>query len=133
MSKKVKSNKLIYLACLYSLCADADLMQARFERVEKVSAILIKKGQMVFSPIVYNHAMAIRYDFPKTFGFWEGLDKTFINHCDELWILDGDMPWIKSIGVNAEFEYAKSLGLPVRLVKYDDKTNRYRTKEIKYE
>jgi hypothetical protein len=104
-------NKLYYLASPYSH-ADSEIKKMRAEAVTKSAVDLLKLGVFVFAPISYNEPWE-KYNLPGDWNFWCEFDKTFVSRCDGgiiVLMLDG---WDKSIGVTAEIEYAKSIGLPV--------------------
>lgn len=54
---------LIYLASPYSH-EDASVRQERYEIVSRVTALLISRGYVVFSPIAYSHPLNERIDIP---------------------------------------------------------------------
>lgn len=104
----------IYLACPYSherLTTRID----RFYEANDYAAQLMKQGHIVFSPISHSHPIAIQCDLPGDFGFWEEFDRSFIEWCDQLFVvrLDG---WKESIGVQAEIKIAKELGKKVMYI-----------------
>ena len=102
---------MIYLASPYSH-PDAEVRQQRFDAVCQVAAALLRRGQMLFSPIAHSHPIA-RYGLPKDWAFWRRYDRLHLERCGELVVLmlDG---WRESIGVAAEIDIAGELGKPVR-------------------
>ena len=103
--------KKIYLATPYT--GTPTEQQARFEAVNKVAAKLMADGFLVFSPISHTHSIGLAGDLPKGWEFWKEYDLTFIEWCDELWVLMQD-GWQDSKGVTAERKIAKELGKPIR-------------------
>ncbi|KKN77736.1 hypothetical protein LCGC14_0357100 [marine sediment metagenome] len=108
----------IYLACPYS-SGYMNVKRERFEAVTKKAAELMKSGHTVYSPIVSCHWMAIEHNLSTDWDYWKELDKTFIEWCDEVWVLclDG---WKESKGVTAEVEIAKELGRKIVYLDVDE-------------
>ena len=90
------SSKLICLASLYSLDSTPEIRQKRYERAQALTALLLSNGYIVFSPIAYNHPIAIKFNLPPGWDFWEPIDTCYINKCDEMWILK-DEGWDRSV------------------------------------
>ncbi len=105
--------KKIYLATPHT--GTAVEQQRRFEVVNKVAAKLMNDGLLVFSPISHTHPIALAGDLPKGWDFWKEYDLTFIEWCDELWVLEQD-GWQESAGVTAERKLAAKLGKPIRYI-----------------
>ncbi len=104
-------NKLYYLASPYSH-PDPKIKKLRAELVTESAVDLLRHNVFVFAPISYNEPWE-KYNLPGDWQFWEHFDKTFVSRCDGgiiVLMLDG---WDKSVGVTAEIEFAKSIGLPV--------------------
>ena len=119
--------KKVYLAAPYSFknedgTEDFVIMQQRFEEINKCASILMKLGYYVFSPITHNHPLVLLNNLPRTYEFWLGYDKSFLDWCDELHIfmIDG---WKESKGVEWEINYIKVI----------DKKVFYIEKEFVYE
>lgn len=109
---------MIYLCSVYSLDATTDseadqaMRNKRYEYVLMRTAEMMKKGEIVFSPIVHCHEMAIKHDLPKTYEFWSKYGREMINRADEAWVLC--MPGYKeSRGITDELKMAEELGKPV--------------------
>lgn len=105
--------KKIYLATPYT--GTPAERQARFERVNKVAAKLMNDGLLVFSPISHTHPIALAGDLPKGWEFWKEYNLTFIEWCDELWVLTQN-GWLTSTGVTAERKLAIQMGKPVNYI-----------------
>jgi nucleoside 2-deoxyribosyltransferase len=105
------SKKKIYLACPYS---DPDEF-VRFERyyaATKKAAELIRQGHIVYSPITHSHPINQTCNLPNDFEFWRESCLSFIDWCDEVYVLDID-GWKESKGVQEEISYALSKGKTV--------------------
>ena len=74
----------------------------------------LKRGRVIFSPIVNGVALAETGSRLWGFVYWQDYDLSFIQHwATELWVLclDG---WKESEGVQKEIRVAKELGLPIK-------------------
>jgi len=105
---------LIYLASPYS-DPDPEVRQRRYEAAMKVTARLLREGQVVFSPIVYGHVMALRHDLPSEWDFWWMIDEVMLAKCDRLLVLKLD-GWNTSKGVRAEINMAEERGMQVEFI-----------------
>ncbi len=105
------SQRLTYLASPYTH-PDPAVRQWRFEAACRLTATLMRAGQMVFSPVVHSHPLT-RYGLPKGWDFWRRYDRIHLERCSELAVLmlDG---WRESKGVTAEINIAWELDKPVR-------------------
>lgn len=112
---------MIYLASPYSsghkiIGSEKDAMLVvRYLEVEAAVAHLIIEGEMVYSPIVHHHHLALRHKLPKDFNFWEARDFHFIDLSEMLLVLQLKN-WDISEGVRREINYAKSKMKSVRYV-----------------
>lgn len=79
-----------------------------FEIVNFVSAELMKKGYIVFSPISHSHPIGLVMNKRFDHDFWMNQDLPFLKFCDELVVIciDG---WKESKGVQEEIAMAKLL------------------------
>jgi hypothetical protein len=102
---------MIYLASPYTH-SDPRVRDARFNAACQATAVLVRAGQIVFSPIVHGHPL-VRFDLPIEWEYWEHFDREYLRRCDELAVLmlDG---WRESRGVQAEIDLAIEMKLPVR-------------------
>jgi len=107
---------LIYLASPYSH-EDASVRQERYEIVSRVTALLISRGYVVFSPIAYSHPLNERIDIPVE--DWYRFDRSILEACQELWILT-IRGWMFSNGIAKEIQWAKAKGMPIRMVNYEE-------------
>ena len=101
----------IYLATPYSH-PDKNIELKRFEAVNKKAAELMQRGYIVFSPVSHSHPINKFTSIKTDWEFWKRQDFQFIEWADELWVLEVD-GWDNSVGVLAEIERAKKLGMPV--------------------
>ena len=111
---------MIYVASPYtSGQASAELMQKRFEFVEKWCAEKMKQtGYCYLSPVVYGHQMAINNNLPKDWAWWEKIDTDILYSCDSMVVLKMPM-WRDSEGIYAEIAFAEKHGIPVEYVEVD--------------
>lgn len=103
--------RLIYLASPYSH-PDHDVREQRFQLACAAASRLMANGKHVFSPIAHTHPIALAGDLPKNWEYWKSYDQRMLRCCDEIHVLllDG---WQESVGVAAEMEIAKAIGLPL--------------------
>lgn len=114
-------NKLIYLASLYSLNSTPEIRQERYEDVQKLTAKMIKDGYIVFSPITYNHPMAVKYNLPPGWAFWKPVDSCYIKKCDYMLIMiDKDNLWHQSEGIMAEIKIAQKFKKKIGYIRWED-------------
>lgn len=106
---------MIYLACPYS-SPDRHVRVERFEIANTIAARLMGQGIHVFSPISHTHPIAEAGSLPKDWNFWKEYDLKFMQIVTKLIVikLEG---WEDSIGVQAEIEHAKSMGIPIEYIK----------------
>lgn len=108
---------IIYLASPYT-SRDFNIRQMRYEQVKEKTALLLKQGFNVFSPIVYTHPMATEYAFNDTSEYWLTIVLPYLKRCDQMWIYM--MPgWQDSHGIAVEVETAEANNIPVRHLSYD--------------
>ena len=105
--------KKIYLAIPYS-----GMEQSSYDQATAATAQIINKYEInVFSPITHSHPLT-KHGVKGTWDYWQKIDFQYIDWCDEVWVLvptEGDDRVKKSVGVQAEIEYARNSG---KLVKY---------------
>lgn len=107
--------KLIYLASPFTH-KNKSVMEERFWVVSEVAGRLTKERNVhLYCPIAMGWPIAQKADLPTDWNYWQHNCKVFISRCQELWVvmIDG---WKESTGVQAEIEYAKSIGISVKYV-----------------
>jgi len=106
---------MIYLAVPYT-----NMEELSYKASMAVTAALSKKNKIVFSPILHNHPMAVSYDLPGSFEYWEAFNRAHIESCTEFMCicLDG---WEDSTGVDGEVRLAESLGMPIMMLEVKKK------------
>lgn len=116
---------LIYVASVYSQGqADAELRQKRYEYVrdyvgQNLEPFSLLGNGVLYSPIVHNHELAKHHNLPKTWDFWRAIDLATLKHCE--WMIVLKMPgWENSVGITAEIEAAKAVGMHIRYVDCPD-------------
>ena len=107
----------IYLASPYTH-PDSLIMQARFRLAESATLILMKKGYLVFSPIVYSHPLAKKGKLPRDYTYWRVFNESWIDWADQLVVLELDH-WKESVGVRAEIEYAVEARMNITSIEFD--------------
>lgn len=108
---KLAPGTKIYLACPYSH-DDSLVKKARFNRINRVAAILMKQGFIVFSPISHSHPIALTNDLPGDFAYWQKWNRSFLEWC-EVFVIAKLKGWEDSIGINGEREIVQELKKPI--------------------
>ena len=116
-SKEPERTGIIYLAVPYSH-KDESIQEERFEKVNEVSAYLLRNGFTVLSPISMMHPVA-KYGLPTDWKFWAKIDTDFMLACEKVLVLRLE-GWETSVGVTVEIKLAESLGIEVGYMDYDD-------------
>ena len=104
----------IYLASPYTH-EDSAVRQVRYERVRALTALLLRRGLVVFSPIIHHHDLINVYDLPKDAAFWGAYDTAMMRSAQEFWV-HTQPGWRESVGVAAEIELAGQIHLPIGYV-----------------
>jgi len=112
--QKPTDEELIYLAAPYTH-TDPAVRAHRVIAVSAAAAKLMKDGHNVFSPISMGAKIAEAGDLPTDWKYWARYNRRMMRCCTALYVLTFD-GWRESVGVQAEIEYARGLGLPMRLV-----------------
>jgi len=109
--------RVIYLATPYS-DPDPKVMERRFSRACELSAVLMRAGHLVFSPIAHTHPIAVSGELPRGWEFWQRYDTAMI--CNAGLVLVVQMPgWEKSKGIAGEVALAQEFGVPVKYMPDD--------------
>ena len=97
-------NKIVYIGCPYS-DENPLVREERFNIVSKITALLTKRGFVVFSPITYGHCLTKFCDLPTDFNFWQKFCLSFLEKSDLLLELRLE-GYELSRGLIAEVKYA---------------------------
>jgi len=106
-----------YLASPYTT-DDSELKENRYIEACKAAARLLSNGVNVICPIAATHGLHVHGNCSMRWNFWKEYDEELLSKCDGLIVLmlDG---WDKSVGVQAEIEYAKKLGLTIEYMRWE--------------
>lgn len=103
---------MIYVASPYS-SPQPEVREHRYRMVMNYIYHNTMSGlPRLFSPIQYTHEMAKHYNMPDDFAFWQTFCLSWLERADELHILKME-GWQESRGLQAEWSFAKQLGLPI--------------------
>lgn len=108
--RMIPSAGYIYLATPYSH-PDETVKEERYRKALEATAEFLRQGITVYSPIVHCHILHFGYGLPMEWEFWRKHDFCMLAAAEFLFVLmlDG---WEKSVGVKAEVEEAKRIGVP---------------------
>ena len=112
--------KVVYLACPYT-DPDPKVRRLRFEAATNAAATLIRRGEIVYSPITMTHPIdVVLAGESNTLGsdYWVSFDEAFMEMCAEIVVLQV-AGWERSGGVSREIEYFRAAGKPIRYMKED--------------
>lgn len=102
---------MIYIASPYTHLRD-DVMDARFKLAEACTAFWMRQGLPVFSPIVHCRVIAINYELPHDFDYWQRMNFAWINASRNMWVLQFPN-WKLSKGVSGEITHAEQIPIDV--------------------
>lgn len=105
---------MIYLASPYSH-PDSEVREERFRSVVRATALLLRVGEIVYSPICHSHPIAELEDLPGDFAFWERHAVHMLRRSHSLVVLALD-GYESSVGVRREIEIAEQLDIPRQLM-----------------
>jgi NTP pyrophosphatase (non-canonical NTP hydrolase) len=105
----MEPEELVYLACPYSH-DDPSVRMCRFVTASLTAADLMRKGELVFSPISHGHPIAMMGSLPLGFDYWGRHNRAVLSRCSKLYVLEID-GWDKSVGVAAEIDLACRMGI----------------------
>jgi hypothetical protein len=102
---------MIYLATVYSH-PDPAVMEARFDIACRIAGAMMRRGDLVFSPIAHTHPIAVRCELPRGWEFWQQYDHDMLTAAASVVVakMDG---WQDSKGVAGEIKLARQMGIPV--------------------
>ncbi len=107
-----------YVASPYT-SEDEAVMERRYDDVVDFCAVMVREGQLVFSPIAHWHPISCFHDLPRDHTFWRDLDRAQIIAARGIMVLKLD-GWEESKGVQDEIEFAKSLGREIQYFEWDE-------------
>lgn len=108
------SKGFVYVANPYSH-TDPDVREMRYDQTAAYVAAKLREGEVLYSPIVHHHHMAMQHTLPFDWPFWRHIDGTMLASAKSMRVLQLD-GWEKSVGVQAEIAIAIALGIPVEYV-----------------
>ena len=98
----------IYVASPYT-AKSASVRRKRLKASALYAAKAMRAGVPVYSPLAHGEMLAKFLEIGTDYAAWKMHCEAMINGCSQLHVLC--IPgWKKSVGVNAEIEYAKSIG-----------------------
>lgn len=101
----------IYLASPYT-SPDREVMESRYKQIMLVVREFLLNGQVVYSPILHCHPIAVEYGLPRDFNFWQAFDHAMIRAASFVMIIQLE-GWEDSIGIKNEVDFARSISKPV--------------------
>ena len=91
---------------------DPEVREARFLAAKAFTAWNLRKGVLMYSPIVHSHAMSIRHKLQVDWDFWHKLDTAMLRVADRFRILT--LPgWQDSKGLKGEILVAEACRIPI--------------------
>lgn len=102
---------MIYVASPYSH-KNKIVEEHRFYMAEAYVYTAMKAGWPAFSPIMYCHNLARKFDLPGDANFWKKFNNSMMRKADAVHVLQ-IMGWRESKGVQYELMMAEELGIPV--------------------
>lgn len=101
-----------YIASPYSSAYES-VESIRYHEACLATRFLMRRGEMVYSPVVHSHKLVRSYGLPKTWDFWQAPSYAMLDRCDLMYILDIEGA-DASVGVQKEFARAtRELRIPV--------------------
>lgn len=100
----------IYLASPYS-SPDSETRLIRYKSACHAAALIMMKGDLVFSPIAHSHPVATCHSLPGDFEFWRSWCLSFLRYWATHFTILEIPGWQKSSGIAAEEAVARELGL----------------------
>ena len=116
---------LSYLACPYTQGSTPEttalrkwqILQERHQKANIVAGLLFERGYYIYSPISHGPVLE-PHMAPEVADNWQRwMDHCYamLEHCEEVFILR-IRGWEKSLGIQAETQYAREHGLPIYFV-----------------
>ncbi len=102
----------VYLASPYTH-PDPAVRTRRARAVSRAAACLMRRGEIVYSPVSMGHAIAeAAPELPHDFEWWQHQCMPYLEWADELIVLR--LPgWAESRGVKEEIAEARKRGIPI--------------------
>jgi hypothetical protein len=102
----------IYLASPYT-ATDKFTQAARFRAASQACASLMERGEIVFSPVVYGHALEQRVGKTFPYAYWIRWSKVMLSGANRVYVLT--LPgWQESAGLATEIQLAIELNKSVQ-------------------
>jgi hypothetical protein len=103
-----------YLAGPYS-STQIHIRDRRYHQIAFVAAALIRRGELIYSPITAHHHIACDYDLPGDADYWLRQNLAFLSRCGKMYVLQLD-GWKESEGVRREIEFATEHKIPIEYI-----------------
>lgn len=106
---------MIYVASPYSH-PDPLVMEERYQQAQQwVGENAPKFAELLYSPIVYWHPIAVLHNLPRDAFYWQQVNEDTMRAASSMILLE--LPdYQSSVGVNLELVLAEELGLQVKRV-----------------
>jgi len=91
---------------------DPEIRELRFRECAQFAAKLAMEGYVVIAPIAHSHPLAIYGGLRGDWDSWRKQDEAFIRASKEV-LVPKVRGWDTSVGIRAEIDFARSLGIPV--------------------
>lgn len=103
--------KIEYLALPYSDKSD-EVQAWRAAVSDFIFSEFSKEGRIIYAPISSCHHIAAKHSLPGDYKFWEKMCEAFVSASSKVVVIM--LPgWEDSVGLTAELELAKKLGLEI--------------------
>ena len=120
---------LIYLASPYTHVKQ-EVEELRYCLACRAVKEFLMRGNVVVSPIVHCHPVAVKHSLPGDIAFWKKYDLQLLKNCDAMRVLQ--IPgWFSSKGVSFEITSAVRNGIPYDAVEL--KQEAYRSIELAWQ
>jgi len=107
-----------YLAAPYS-SVHIHIRDRRYTQIAFVAAQLIRRGEIIYSPITACHHIACDFELPTDANFWLRQNLTMLAKCDRLYVLQLE-GWEQSEGLRREIEFATERNIPIEYISLGD-------------
>lgn len=101
----------IYLATAYSH-PDRAVRHDRYLEAVNIVARHLEANRTIYSPVVHYHPAAELHNLAPGFTFWSKHNYAMLAKASEMWILNTEAAQT-SLGVQAEYDFARSCGIPI--------------------